>query len=450
VVDFEKSEEILMVGNQAGERYRHAIDSLAALQESAHYRKPLVLNDVPVKIESIQIFGAKNYTTAYVKGKLKIRLGDEISRFELTKRMEYLAATENYNQIDYQLEMGELRIFLIEEEQKAHLKIGAHFDDLYQSAVLVTLDHKRLLIDNDELSVDFILGDRVRFNLNYFVDNGFYTSFGLKARYNHFRTNTSFSFDNSNANNTDLNYQDVTTELFAQTTFNRRFAVGLGAEWKHLRVTTENFNDQESFQRLTLDDSDYLSLNAFAKLDTYDDAWFPTRGVFADVGGKWYAWSSDYLDNFQPFIQIGGTIGFATTFWDRWTFQYTNDAGFTFGNPQSEVFDFYMGGYNQNYINTFVPLYGYEFAQVFNESFLRSEFLFRYRLAKNNYAVFIANYGRVAENVFVNTKDLFKDVLSGYALGYSLNTLIGPIEIKYSWSPENTKGAWLFNLGFWF
>ena len=159
---------------------------------------------------------------------------------------------------------------------------------------------------------------------------------------------------------------------------------------------------------------------------------------------------ADYLNNFKAFPQISGRIGFATTFFNRLTFQYTNDAGFTFENPESEVFDFFVGGYNQNYINTFFPMYGYEFAQLSNKSFLRSEFLLRYKILKNNYALLIANYARVDENVFSDGKDLFEDVLSGYAIGYSLDSRLGPIEIKYSWSPESNQQYWLFNLGFWF
>ena len=62
----------------------------------------------------------------------------------------------------------------------------------------------------------------------------------------------------------------------------------------------------------------------------------------------------------------------------------------------------------------------------------------------------IANYARVDENVFSDGKDLFEDVLSGYAIGYSLDSRLGPIEIKYSWSPESNQQYWLFNLGFWF
>jgi NTE family protein len=37
---------------------------------------------------------------------------------------------------------------------------------------------------------------------------------------------------------------------------------------------------------------------------------------------------------------------------------------------------------------------------------------------------------------------------SGYAVGYGLETIIGPIEIKYSWSPEN-EYTW-FSIGFCF
>ena len=51
----------------------------------------------------------------------------------------------------------------------------------------------------------------------------------------------------------------------------------------------------------------------------------------------------------------------------------TSSAGFTLNSPTSDVFDFYLGGYNQNYINTFVSMYGYDFAELSNNSFLKTE-----------------------------------------------------------------------------
>ena len=104
-----------------------------------------------------------------------------------------------------------------------------------------------------------------------------------------------------------------------------------------------------------------------------------TKGYFADLNFKWYLKSSDYNNNFKSFAQAKGTLGFATTFVDRFTFQMTNEAGFTLNNSDSDIFDFHLGGYNQNYINTFASLYGYDFAELSDTSFFKSEFKFNYR-----------------------------------------------------------------------
>jgi NTE family protein len=176
---------------------------------------------------------------------------------------------------------------------------------------------------------------------------------------------------------------------------------------------------------------------------------FPTKGYFADLNAKWYLLSSDFNNDFKRFIQAKGTLGFAASLGSRFTFQNTNEAGFTLNNPTSNIFKFYLGGYNKNYINTFISLYGYGFAELSQDTFLKSEFNFRYRFTNNHYALFIANYARLEPNVFKNL-DLFTNIRSGYALGYSYNSFIGPIELKYSWSPDTKESYWLFNLGFWF
>ena len=61
----------------------------------------------------------------------------------------------------------------------------------------------------------------------------------------------------------------------------------------------------------------------------------------------------------------------------------------------------------------------------------------------------LANYGRIGKNV-LNRGELLNEVKSGYAVGYSIETLLGPIELKYAWSPDHDDRFWLFNLGFWF
>ena len=73
-----------------------------------------------------------------------------------------------------------------------------------------------------------------------------------------------------------------------------------------------------------------------------------------------------------------------------------------------------------------------------------------YEIFKKNHINFIANYANVADNIFDNGEWLTTPDFSGYGLGYSLDTFLGPIEAKYTWSPETSESKWFFNIGFWF
>lgn len=455
VVDFDKKDEIIEKGELEVKKFNKIFKEIAAKQIIKKKRKHIKINRDKRYISKIDLKGNEDYTRAFVLGKLNIREGDSISRQEISKRINLLSATKNYERIDYSLvkqndNSYQLDFILKEGKDNATLSLGAHYDFLYKSGVLANYSQKHLFKKNDLFSLDVVLGDNLRYNLNYFVDNGFYISYGFRSRYNHFRANSKFNPVLSqfpSLSNIDLKYTDITNQFFLQTTFDRKFALGLGIEHKHLKASTETITSGGN--ETVIDNSEYFNAFGYLKLDTYDKKYFVTKGYFADLNFKWYVRSTDFNNNFNSFAQTKGTLGFATTFFDKLTFQNTNEAGFTLNDSQSDIFDFQLGGYNQNYINTFVSLYGYEFAELSNDSFLKSEFHLRYALAEKHYASFIANYARLEDNVFKDI-EIFNNIKSGYALGYSYNSILGPLEIKYSWSPDSNQNYWLFNLGFWF
>jgi len=455
VVDFDKKLEIIEKGKQEAEKFGEVFKEIAKKQLLKKDRKIIEFHQKKKLISSINLLGNENYTRAYVIGKLNIIEGDSLTRKDISSKIQLLHATKNYDRITYSLHQKldttfDFHIAVKESNENASVSLGAHYDLLYQSGFLINLKQKHLLTNNDLLSIDLIVGDNLRYNLNYFVDNGFYTSYGFRSRYDHFKANSKFNpivRQFPNINSIELNYVDITNQFFIQTTFGRKFALGLGAEHKFINVSTETINNNNN--NLIIDKSNYFNAFAYLKLDTYDQKYFVTKGYFADLNFKWYIGSTDFNQDFKQFVQTKGTLGFATTFGERFTFQLNNEAGFTFNNPTSEVFDFYLGGYNQNYINTFFTMYGYDFAELSNKSFIKSEFTLRYRFFENHYGSIIANYARLDNNVFKDI-DLFKNVFSGYVIGYSYNSFLGPIELKYSWSPETKQRYWLFNLGFWF
>ena len=61
-----------------------------------------------------------------------------------------------------------------------------------------------------------------------------------------------------------------------------------------------------------------------------------------------------------------------------------------------------------------------------------------------------ANFAKIGDDIFLQNEWL--DILSytGYAAGYGFDTVFGPIELKYNWSPDTNYSAYLISVGYWF
>jgi NTE family protein len=150
VVDFDKKDEILKKGNEEAEKYATIFKELAAKQKNKKTKKTLHFNTKKMLISNIKINGSKNFTRAYVLGKLKIKEGDSITKQEITKRIHLLSATKNYNRITYNLTKKTENIYILdfnltESNDNASLKLGIHYDLLYKSGVLATYTQKKYL-----------------------------------------------------------------------------------------------------------------------------------------------------------------------------------------------------------------------------------------------------------------------------------------------------------------
>ena len=450
VVSFDKSKEILLKGEEKAKEFTKVFDSIAKLQ--IEKRKPLKKGNLNAKylLNEIELHGVKGYTRAHVLGKLKISVGDSLTNKDINLKLGYLLASGSFENVEYHLKKNgkgkKLILHITESSQKANIRLGVHYDFVYKSGVLINYNQKNILLKNDTFSFDLVVGDKPRVELQYFVDNGFYYSYGFTARYNSFKTDT--KYNSPGINKINLQYTDITSRAYIQTTFDRKFAFGVGLEHQNITSKTETISTSNG-SPFVFDDSNYFNAYSYLKLDTYDNTDFPSKGLLLDLKFKWYLWSSDFNKDFVQFSQIKGKLGFAKTFFNTTTFLYTSEAGFTLGDVHSKTFDFLLGGYNKNFVNNFVPFYGYEINALTEQTFLKSEFEFRFGLPREQYIHIIANYARVDDSV-LNGGELFNETKSGYALGYSVNTLVGPVSLKYSWSPDTKKNFWYFNLGFWF
>ncbi|HBI40771.1 MAG TPA: patatin, partial [Tenacibaculum sp.] len=414
IISFDRNKEIIKEGVRVAKSNRIVFDSIAKLQTIKRQRPQINLKKTKFLVDRIIIRGNKNYTDNYILGKLKLEEGDSTSYRDVSEKISSLSATNNFERIDYHFEKSfsgkKLELKVKEEKIKSYVRFGLHYDLLYRTGVLLNYDHRKLFRQNDEFNLDLVIGDRIRYKLDYFIDNGIIPSYGFSSSYNSFRN--AMVFDKDFTNKYNVRYLDFTNTFYVQTTINKKIAFGIGIENKRIKVSSDTFltNGEDAF----FDNSNYIDAYSFLKLDAYNKSVYPTDGYFANIGFKWFIWSDrnnridefiQQSEEFKQFSQISGTIGLAKSFFDeKFTFQYTGEGGFTLGNESSEVFDYRLGGYNKNYINNFVSFYGYDMSELVNQTFVKSEFNFRYNFFKKHHFNFIANYASVEHDVFKHKK----------------------------------------------
>ena len=461
VVSFSEGSKIINEGKIATYQNVQALVNLRQRQNSKPNQNLIVQELDSIKISKVIIKGNKNYTRAYILGKLKIKSGETISYNKFNQGVNNIVATNNFESFLYSfkpnLDGYQLTAEVRESKNTTLFKVGIHYDDLYKSAALLNLTKRRLLFNNDVAYFDIVLGDNIRYNFEYFIDKGFYWSVGINSRYNKFHksVNAALIIPEEELGITGLNkieaeIDDFTNQVFLQTLFRRDFRLRSGLQHKRLNISSETFNESETKDEFTFEKSDFFSLFGELKFDTFDNKYYPNKGFLFDGNFQLYFSSTDYNNNFSEFSYAKADIGYAFSVTDKFSIVLDSKGGFKIGEDSNNSLNFALGGYGNNFINNFVEFYGYDYISLTGNSFVKGSINLDYEIFKKHHVNLAANYANVGDNIFEESEWFSSPDYSGYALGYGLESFIGPIELKYTWSPETKDSFWFFNLGFWF
>ncbi|WP_339834690.1 patatin-like phospholipase family protein [uncultured Flavobacterium sp.] len=450
VLSFDKSEEIIKKGKEAAV---NQTEKLVKLQSKNNIQKEKIEVNDSITIKNLSINSLNNYTRAYVLGKLNFKQNNKITFKKFEKGINGLNATDNFASILYSFDDKNNLTFSLKENQiNTFIKFGLHYDDLYKSALLVNLTQKKLLSKNDVASLDIALGDNFRYNFDYYIDNGFYWSFGINSRLNTFNKNIQNDFNdgttltNLDINSINIDFSDFSNQIFVETIFSKLFLIGTGVELKHLKI------ESPTLQNITpvFDKSDYFSVFGTIKYDSFDKKYFPKSGWYINGEIKSYLFSSNFNNNFERFSTIKGDVGIVKTFYQKLSVKLQSELGSIIGERTTPYFDFILGGYGYNKINNFQHFVGYDYLSLSGSSYIKGSVMLEYEIFKKNYFNFTANYANLGNRIFESTSWFSQPKYSGYAFGYGYDSLIGPIEIKHSWSPETRDHYTWFSIGYWF
>ncbi|QNK77101.1 patatin-like phospholipase family protein [Winogradskyella sp. PAMC22761] len=462
VISFDEGKDIITHGEIAAKTQLPKLHELKSIQKNYKEHAKLEVID-SLRINSVNIDGNDRYTRSYILGKLKFKGEEKISYSDFRQGINNLISTNNFDAFRYRLKPTEDKYEYnlvgeaIESQASMFLRLGIHYDGLYKSALLANLTKKKLFFNNDIASLDVVLGDHSRYNFDYFIDKGYYISLGIKSRYNQFNKSVTSSLilDEDSPLLTDLNKIDVelsdfTNQVYLQTIFRKDFSLKLGGEHKRLKITSETIFDEDEGAEVVFENTDYFSVFGNLKFDNYDNFYFPNSGFYFNGNFHLYLDASGFNTSFLDFSIAKADLGYAFSFNDKLSLRTEANGGFKIGNASTNALGFGLGGYGFNFINNFYSFYGYDYLSLSGDSFVKATFTLDYEVFKKHHIILAANYANIDDGLFDTGEFISLLNYSGYAVGYSLETFLGPLEGKYSYSPETGSSYWFFNLGFWF
>ncbi|MCG2420114.1 patatin-like phospholipase family protein [Aequorivita sp. F47161] len=464
VVSFNEGKKIVEAGVTAAALYKQQLDSVASQQRPFEKKEIKFENRDTIYIKEVRIEGNEKYSRSYVLGKLKLRTPDKVSYKDFSEGINNLSATGNFQDINYRFfeddnNQSTLLLQLRESSSSMMLRFAAHYDDLFRTGALVNITRKRLLTNNDIASLDLIAGDNLRYNFEYYVDKGFYWSVGFNSKYHFFEADVPLDFIDADLNadlslpinKISIKYSDFTNQLYFETLFRRTFAFGLGGEHKYLRYLSETIGtDDQNLPRTVFESTNYYSAYGFLEYDTYDNSFFPKSGAYFLGDFHWYLFAHGRNKDFQPFSLAKAKFGYAHTFFPNFSAHFTSEGGFKLGGPETTTLDFALGGYGFKEMNNIVPFMGYEAISLRGNTYLKSTLTLDYEIFRKNHINISANIANVGNDLFENGEWIDGVDYSGYSLGYGLETILGPMELKYSYSPELDSSEWYVALGYRF
>ncbi len=444
VTTFDLFDEIVAKGEAEARKHW---DELRALAEKDQGPKREIIKATPKQefyVKKIQVNGLVSLTPNFVKGKLRVREGElcEVNRLE--KGLDQLYGTKYFTNIDYTLVPADtgyiLNINLREQHYFQSLKLGLNYSDDYNAAVLVNYTNRNLLFKNSRLSVDFALGDMPRGEISYFVDRGFIPTLGLKLRSYRFRYQ---NYLNRQALNERI-YQDYTLDLFLQSTWRDAYAIGGGLQIEDIGII-QNF-DQENFPNFQ---KGFINYYAFIDFDSFDEANFPRKGFQLNARYRIISERQGFEVFREPSSVLDFSLKQALSIAPKWTLISRVFGATTIGPNLDDPYRIYFGSMGMSYINYIEPFVGYRFMELTGRNALMLRTDLNYEPFKNHFIQLKANLGRM-ESTFEELFDYDDFILGGYSIGYSYNSLVGPLELNIAGSTNHPDLYAYVRLGFWF
>ncbi len=396
-------------------------------------------------IAEIDIRGVLPREKAILKDKLDLKFGQKIARADLDDYVAKIYGTNAYDYVTYEL-LGDsepFRLVLNCRKGPIHqmgLGVRADTEEIVSVLLNIGFNAHKLHGHVYDFTGKISANPYLQFHWSYDLPKMPTLNAAAYVRW------TDMNMLNFGNNRLSLNYLAAKQEVFLSNMKWKQFDIraGLRNEIYDVRnIRSSQVLGDYDFDQLT---NDYVSLFLDARTDTFDDGYFPTKGVNAGLSYGWtFAGIPHKVHNFHTLkadAKVVAPIG------ERFAIIPSFNCRFLLGQDIPVAYFNAIGGsLAGRYIDQQMPFIGITNLSAMKNILTIYRMDLRVKVARNHYVTGIVNYARDCDvfNNYVIGPGYF-----GAALEYSFDTIFGPLTANVHWSDITKKVGVYLSAGYSF
>ena len=396
----------------------------------------LVIADVDIK-------GVLPRERELLKQRLHIKTNHKVSREELDHIVARIYATNAYDYVTYELLGTEepFKLVLTCKKGPIHqLGIGVRADTEEIVSVLLNFGFNAHKLQGNSFDITGKVSANPYFQFRWSYDTPKIPTVNASASVRW----TDMNMLNFGNNMLSLSFFNARQELWLSNIKWRRFDVKAGLRNDVFDITnikSGQFLGNYDFDQLN---NDFISLFAEARMDTFDDGYFPTRGANAGIS---YSWTfAGFPHRFDNFHTLAADVKTVVPCGDVFAFIPSANFRWLLGNEIPVAYFNAVGGsLAGRYVDQQLPFIGITNLHAVKNIMTMIRADLRFRPAKNHYVTGIVNYLRDCDRL---DRFMLGPGYVGVGLEYAYDTIFGPLKANVHWSNMTGRVGFYISAGY--
>jgi len=454
---FSNADEIIEAGLEEGRKLYPQLKKLADSLNTL-YAPEIIDKELPsvqsVKISSYEVNGLKFTTQDFFIHTTGLLTNHVYTPQMLSYMVRRAAGTRYYNRIIYHLDPqpdhSAKIVFDVSENPLTFGKVSLHYNQFTGISAILNITSRDFFTPNSRSLVTFNIGETFNVKGEHLQYLGRNRKFALVLSTQFDQMNITTYMNTKEAGIYNQNYFVMDGKLGYST--NRDMTIGFGTrfEWTRYKPSITSvleFNGTNDFP------TSYFYFNH----NSLDRPVYPRKGIKSELEGDWVftqnpdlqlhtnTFDSDTLTASNAYPRITFHFESYSPLSNKSTLMFLLQSGINFqkGNIMNE---FSIGGLTHSFHNQ-ITFAGLREGSFYSPSVAAIGTAFRYNMYGNLYLTGQAN---IMFNNFINTKNNYysaPDFLSGYALTFTYNFVLGPLELSAMYCDQWKRVMGYVNIG---